>query len=121
MTLGERLREAREKRGKSLRDVERETNNRISNGYLSLLESNTVKQPSPIHLSLLADYFDMDYGDLMSLAGYDAPNQTHRTSTGKRSAKNPQSPQAVDDLSEEESALVEEYIGLLRRARKPQG
>lgn len=121
MRLGQKLRETREAKGKSLRDVERETGNRISNGYLSLLESNSVKQPSPIHLKLLAEYFGSDYGELMTLAGYSPPTMARETAVRKGSSKGSgvRLPSNADDLTDEETAKVEEYVGLLRLARKP--
>jgi len=122
MTLGQKLKEAREAKGKSLRDIERETGNRISNGYLSLLESNTVKQPSPIHLKLLAEYFGSDYDELMTLAGYSPPAVAKGEGTrGSSKGIGAKSSLSTDDLTDEETALVEEYVGLLRRARKPLG
>jgi len=124
MTLGQKLREARAAKGKSLRDIERETGNSISNGYLSLLESDSVKQPSPIHLKLLSEYFGSDYGELMALAGYSPPSiAPKKAEVGRSSSKRmgAGSSMGTDDLTDEESALVEEYVGLLRRARTPLG
>jgi transcriptional regulator with XRE-family HTH domain len=122
LTLGQKLKDAREQKRKSLRDIERETGNRISNGYLSLLESNAVKQPSPIHLKLLAEYFDLDYAELMVLAGYSPPNVAEREREVATKSSEPIGARAsvsADDLTAEENALVEEYVGLLRRARNP--
>src|SRR5467141_2994764 len=72
MGFGTELREARQRSGMSLRDVERETG--ISNGYLSQLESDKIRHPSPHHLRKLADVLGVDYSTLMERAGYALPS-----------------------------------------------
>jgi len=72
MTLGTRLKSARTQRGLSLRDVESQTG--ISNGYLSQLESDSVKTPSPRHLYSLSQVYEIAYGEVMELAGYVVPD-----------------------------------------------
>jgi HTH-type transcriptional regulator, competence development regulator len=108
-TLGEVLRAARTAKGLTLRDVETASKKRISNGHLSMLEGGEIKQPSPHHLFLLAGLLDLDYAHLMELAGYFMPRASSRVAslpTGLAfSAK---------DLSPEDLALVEEYIGYVR-------
>jgi transcriptional regulator with XRE-family HTH domain len=116
MSLGSTLRERRETLGWSLRDVERKTNGGISNGYLSLLESDEVKQPSPRHLHLLAGVFEISYALLMKLAGYVVPNASEQSlSPGWAFA-------GLDDLTPEELSEVEELVKrqvrILRMARK---
>jgi transcriptional regulator with XRE-family HTH domain len=69
--LGRRLREVRERRGRSLADVAAAAE--ISPAYLQKLEAGGVKQPSPNVVYKLADALDLDYSELMSLAGYVAP------------------------------------------------
>ena len=61
--------------GFSLRDVERlaKENNlgaELSSGYLSMLERDEVKQPSPRILFALAKIYEKDYIDLMKQVGY---------------------------------------------------
>ena len=80
MRLGEYLREVREDRQLSLRDVERlakESGLRadVSSGYLSMLERQGVKEPSPRILYTLAAVYEVDYIDLMRRAGY-IPEET---------------------------------------------
>ena len=67
MTLGRTLRTARLSLGKTLREIESMTG--ISNGYLSQLESDAIKQPSPHHLYKLASAYGLDYALLMESAG----------------------------------------------------
>jgi transcriptional regulator with XRE-family HTH domain len=73
--LGRALRDAREKREWSLRDVEQRTKRRISNAQLALLEGDKVQKPSPHHLFVLATLYELDYAELMRLAGYVVPGQ----------------------------------------------
>ncbi len=76
MELGTYLRETRERHGMTLRDVEKaakdnkELGAELSTGYLSLLERNQVKQPSPRILHALAQVYHEDYFHLMKLAKY---------------------------------------------------
>ncbi|NJO24488.1 MAG: helix-turn-helix transcriptional regulator [Bacteroidia bacterium] len=66
-TLGQYLKQLRERNGYSLRDVEQTTG--ISNAYLSLLENDKIKKPSPNNVHKLADFYKVDLRVLLSLAG----------------------------------------------------
>ena len=76
MSLGSYLREVREGRQLSLRDVERlakekkELGVELSSGYLSMLEQDKVKEPSPRILFALAKIYEEDYIHYMKRAGY---------------------------------------------------
>ena len=75
MNLGTYLRQVRDERQLSLRDVERlakerELSAEVSSGYLSMLERNAVKQPAPRVLHTLAEIYEVDYIDLMRKATY---------------------------------------------------
>ena len=72
---GEFLKAARNAKGLTLRDVEKETG--ISNSYLSQLESGKVKQPSPINLHKLGKAYDIPYEVLMEKAGYPVSISQH--------------------------------------------
>src|SRR5215470_4813380 len=79
--LQELLAKARRLKGVTLRDVEKAT--KISNAYLSQLESGSasVAEPSPRKLHALANYYGIDYGEVMRAAGYVVPTEasaTHR-------------------------------------------
>ncbi|GLC28251.1 helix-turn-helix domain-containing protein [Roseisolibacter agri] len=136
-SLGQMLRSAREARGLSLRDVERATEGKVSNGYLSLLESDSVKQPSPNHLYHLAQAYRLDYAELMRLAGYFVPNPStpasgaHHGGAGAsritRSAGLPGRPTpppasgialSADGLAPEDVADIERYAEFLRARRQ---
>lgn len=74
-TLGQTLKHARNIAGLSLRDVERASKGRLSNGHLSMLESDEVRQPSPHHLYLLSAILRLEYATLLRLAGYVLPGE----------------------------------------------
>ena len=80
MPLGSHLKQVREERQLSLRDVEKlakesKVGSDISSGYLSMLERDEVKQPSPRVLFTLASIYEVDYIELMKQANY-IPNET---------------------------------------------
>ena len=75
MSLGAYLKEIREDRQLSLRDVERLAKEGslgadVSSGYLSMLERDGVKAPSPRVLYTLATVYEVEYMELMRRAGY---------------------------------------------------
>jgi len=109
-TLGQFLRGAREKQGLSLRAVEKATG--ISNPYLSQLEGNKIKQPSPKLLHKLCELYEVPYSTVMELAGYPTTNADTLSSRQSRIAA-----RLGDVTSEEEDALVE-YLEFLRSRRK---
>lgn len=104
VTLGQVLREARSRRGLSLREVERESG--VSNGHLSLIESGSVQSPSPNILNALATLYGMSYGLLMELAGFKAPE-----------SGGPPGLEDVSDLSPGELEEVRRFVGYIRSAR----
>jgi len=110
MTLGGFLKQARSNKGMSLRDVERVTT--ISNGYLSLLESDSVKNPSPNFLFQLSSLYAVSYGRMMTLAGYVVP-QPENQSAPSESEDN----SWLDDLTEEERTQVGTFVRFLRASR----
>ncbi len=72
-TLGDLLAEARRQRRWTLREVERRTG--IRNAHLSQIETGAITRPDTALLWTLADLYDLDFGELMRLAG--------RTETGE--------------------------------------
>lgn len=72
--LGRYLRELREAKDMSLRDVERATNEVVSNAYLSQLEQGKRLEPGPKYLAALARVYEVPVQLLFEKAGYaDAP------------------------------------------------
>lgn len=72
LRLGAVLKQAREAKGFSLRQVENETG--ISNAYLSQLETGKVENPSPRILKNLAEVYEVPYEGFMRSAGYLEPS-----------------------------------------------
>lgn len=66
-TLGQVLKESREKSNKTLREVEESTG--ISNAYLSQLENDKIKKPSANVLYKLSDLYEIELDVLLSAAG----------------------------------------------------
>jgi len=74
-TLGKGLREVREAKKLSLREVEDATG--ISNAYLSQLENDKVQKPSPHFLHKLAKLYEIEFEFLMDAAGYVKAREHH--------------------------------------------
>lgn len=109
-TLGQFLKTAREDRQLSLRGVEKET--AISNAYLSQLESDKIKQPSPTLLHKLSEVYEVPYNTLLELAGYPANQTGEEPPVGNKLAA-----RLGRVTKKEEDALVE-YLEFLRSRSK---
>src|SRR4051812_4598730 len=98
----------------SLRDVERATKGKLSNGHLSLLESDSVQQPSPHHLNLLAAVLKLDYSELLRLAGYVVPGAAGVVpqDAGTAAMQN-----RTADFSQSELEELENYVEYIRSKR----
>lgn len=105
-TLGQLLKKTREDRGYTLREVEDLSG--ISNAYLSQLEGNKIKQPSPVWLHKLADAYEISYSTLLGLAGYPVPGENQSSS-----AQSSLAARIGEVTSSEEDALVE-YLEFIR-------
>ena len=71
LSFGTLLRQAREVRELSSSDAARSAG--ISAAYLSKLESDAVKKPSPHVLHQLSEVLAVPYAELMRLSGYPVP------------------------------------------------
>ena len=103
--FGKYIQEERERNHFSLRDVEKRTG--ISNAYLSQLESNKIKQPSPKILFKLGELYGLSYSLLLSLVGYPVP---------EKETTNIQS--RLGDITPEEEDSLLEYLEFLRSKKK---
>lgn len=111
-TLGEELRSVRELRGLTLRAVEKVT--KISNAYLSQVETGKIERPSPNILYALAQAYNVPYELLMKKAGYivkERKQNKGRSLLGAALA-------TASDLTAEEAAALAEYLAFLR-SRQP--
>lgn len=72
-TFGDYLRARREAIGWSLRDVERITGGKVSNAYLSQLETGRVENPSIVVCHRLAFAYGLDFAELAERAVHSQP------------------------------------------------
>jgi transcriptional regulator with XRE-family HTH domain len=110
--LGQRLREVRVLRGRSLADVAAEAE--ISPAYLQKLEAGGVKQPSPNVLQKLAKALKLDYPELMRLAGYVAP----ATGKGKKRRNELTYALSSEPLTDDEAEVLARYLDWYRHDKK---
>jgi HTH-type transcriptional regulator, competence development regulator len=106
--LGKFLRELREARKFSLRDVEQITGSKISNAYLSQLENGQIKRPSAAILHTVAAAYGVDYALILQRAGL-APEPS----------KSPRASRSVlGDLTPGEESELLRYLAFLRQRPK---
>lgn len=108
--MGDGLAAAREALGLSLQTTAERAG--ISHGYLFKLESGYVGTPSPRVLHRLAEVLDVDYWELMELAGYPVPGDG-----ASRPPKEKSSPKDVEQSLQKMASLLEEMARELRRIR----
>lgn len=108
--IGEYLANLRRERGYSLRGVEKATDHKVSNAYLSQLEHGKIKRPSPNILYCLSDVYDAKYEDLMRLAGY-ASGESDNTPSLEKQLPNQLS---IDNLTTDEHSQLVEYLEFYR-------
>jgi transcriptional regulator with XRE-family HTH domain len=70
LTLGQYLASIRNDRKMTLREVEEATNKQVSNAYLSQIENDKIRKPSPNILHCLAELYGISFDNLMEMAGY---------------------------------------------------
>ena len=104
--LGPHLRQKRELRGKSLNAIASAAG--ISVAYLQKLEAGGVKQPSPNILYQLAQALELDYAELMRLAGYIVPGDTRGTRRRRRNELT--YALSSEELTDEEAKELARYL-----------
>ncbi len=108
--LGVFLESSRDRKGLTLRAVEKATG--ISNAYLSQLEGGKIRQPSPKVLHKLCEVYEISYADVMKLAGYPVPEidggDDDQGSIASR----------IGPVTPEEEESLIEYLAFLRSRRK---
>jgi HTH-type transcriptional regulator, competence development regulator len=109
-TIGNVLRQAREVRELTAVDAARAAG--ISGAYLSKLESDAVKRPSPHVLHRLSEALDIPYADLMRLSGYVVPGDAAAPSTESVAAA------LFADLTPDEREELVEYLAWYRARRR---
>jgi len=109
-SLGNVLRQAREVR--SLSAVEAARSGGISAAYLSKLEADAVKKPSPQVLHRLSEALTVPYAELMRLAGYRVPGESDSPIADTVGAA------LFADLTVEERDELVEYLAWYRSRKK---
>jgi HTH-type transcriptional regulator, competence development regulator len=117
LTLGQYLASIRNDRGLSQRDVEKATNKVVSNAYLSQIETDQIKKPSPNILHALAELYEVSYESLMERAGFVVPTKSR--ASGERHGR--VATFAGHHLTPEEEKQLVEFLGYLRSRKKPGG
>lgn len=128
-TLGAEIQKVRKLRGLSLSAVAKPAG--LSATYLQKLERDRVESPSPHRLNALAIVLELDYGDLLRLAGYPVPRadgvetnrQTGTAVDGVSLATADASLlrkvfQSADHVSDEELEQLARYLAFLREERR---
>ena len=114
-TLGKYLESIRKDRGFTLRQVEEATNKKVSNGYLSQIETDKIQKPSPNILYALSELYAISYEQLMEMAGYITPSADRPRN--KRHGRLPTF--AEHNLTPEEETELMQYLEFMRRRKRP--
>jgi len=114
-TLGQYLASIRVDRRMTLRQAEQATNKEVSNAYLSQIENDKIRQPSPNVLHAIAEIYGIDYGKLMEMAGHITPFKNR--SRGQRHGRVATFAEHI--LTPEEEAALIEYLQFIRRKKRP--
>ena len=103
-------RNAREVRELSAIDAARAA--RISPAYLSKLENDAVKKPSPHVLQQLSEALAVPYAELMRLSGYRVPGESEDNAPATVGAA------LFADLTDDEREELLEYLAWYRARRR---
>ncbi len=110
-TTGDLLRQARSVRGLSLVEAARAAT--ISAAYLSRLEGDAVKKPSPHVLHQLSEALAVPYADLMRLSGYRLPDGSDQHPPGTAVAA-----ALFADVTDDERNELLEYLAWYRARQR---
>jgi transcriptional regulator with XRE-family HTH domain len=116
VSLGQYLASIRTDRGMTLRQVEQATEKEVSNAYLSQIENDKIKKPSPNVLHALAEIYKIDYEKLMEMAGHIMPTKSR--GQGERHGRLPTF--AEHNLTTEEEAELIEFLKFIRSRKRPE-
>jgi len=110
--LGELLAAARNARGWTLREAEAVTG--IHNAHISQIENAKIAKPNQAMLWTLSQAYELDYVDLLDLAGHTTSDPDKKSQRQLNGALL----HAMGDLNEEEQAELLAVLGDLRKKRK---
>lgn len=111
LTLGAYLASIRNDRKMTLRDVEEATEKNVSNAYLSQIENNKIKKPSPNILHTLSELYSISFEGLMEMAGH----VTSSSSSSDKTRHGRAATFAEHNLTSEEEKILMEYLKFIRR------
>lgn len=107
------IKAARKAKGLTLREVENLTE--VSNAYLSQLETDKIKNPSPNMLFKLSELYEIPYEVLMEKVGYPTPE------ANKNDLKEASSVfHRIGKLTENEEEALLQYLAFIRKQKKGQ-
>jgi HTH-type transcriptional regulator, competence development regulator len=109
-SFGAILKQAREVRELSAGDAARAAG--ISAAYLSKLENDAVKRPSPHVLHQLSEALTVPYAELMRLSGYRVPGEHERSVADTVGAA------LFSNLTDDERDELLEYLAWYRARRR---
>jgi HTH-type transcriptional regulator, competence development regulator len=109
-SFGAVLKQAREVRELSAGDAARAAG--ISAAYLSKLENDAVKRPSPLVLHQLSEALTLPYAELMRLSGYRVPGE------GAHSVGETVGGALFANLTDDEREELLEYLAWYRARRR---
>jgi transcriptional regulator with XRE-family HTH domain len=109
-SIGAVLKQAREVRGLSAIEAARSAG--ISPAYMSRLESDAVKRPSPHVLHQLSEALTVPYTELMRLSGYRVPGESNGDAAETVSGA------LFADLTDDERDELLEYLAWYRARRR---
>lgn len=107
-SLGQYLASIRRDRTLTLRDVETATAKEVSNAYLSQIENDKIRKPSPNVLLALSKVYKISYERLMEMAGYVVATKAKGERHGRVATF------AEHNLSDEEEAELMKYLRFIR-------
>jgi len=109
-SFGALLKQAREVRALSIVDAARAAG--ISSAYLSKLENDAVKKPSPHVLHQLSEALTVPYAELMRLNGYRVAGKSNGNPAETVGAA------LFADVTDDERAELLEYLAWMRARRR---
>ena len=114
-TLGQYLASIRTDRKMTLREVEEATNKQVSNAYLSQIENDKIRKPSPNILHPLAELYGISFEKLMDLAGYlmSSAKRTDDERHGRVATF------AEHNLTPEEESELIQFLQFIRGRKRP--
>jgi transcriptional regulator with XRE-family HTH domain len=115
--LGDFLKDSRQAMHLTLRDVEAKTDKAVTNGYLSQIEKNSIKRPSPNVLYHLARVYGLDYRDLLQRAGHHVPTTSNTAAEAQQAELAGLPLRALAELDDDERRELTEYIAWMRQRR----